>query len=73
MGKKKYWIPKKLRKGRVRKYIKRVYGSKGFTKNGKIKIEYLNKAEKRAEKKGNESLARAIRLAKVFRKIGRKK
>jgi len=71
--KKDYWIPEDLRKGRVRRYIKRTYGNRGFTKDGKIKLEYLNKAEERAEKKGNESLARAIRLAKTLKRIGRKK
>lgn len=58
------WIQEAIKRpGRVRRYLKRVYGSKAFRPDGEIKKEYLQKALKRAERTGNKSLAAAIRLA----------
>lgn len=65
MVKRKNWIPKKMDKGRVKRYIKREYGKKGFTKQGKIKVSYLEKAEKKAKSK---SLKDAINLAKTLKR-----
>ena len=67
--KKKNWIPKKLKKNRVKNYVKKKYGKKAFTKSGKLKLSALNKAEKAAKSK---SLKDAISLAKTFKKKGRK-
>lgn len=69
MVKRKNWIPKKMDKGRVERYIKREYGKKGFTKEGNLKLSYLNKAEKKARSK---SLKDAINLAKTLKKIKRR-
>lgn len=66
MVKKKNWIPKKLDKGRVRKYVKREYGNKAFTKKGDLKLSYLTKAEKRAKQK---SLKDAIEMAKTLKRM----
>jgi len=52
--------------GRVRNYIKRKYGNKAFTKDGKIKTKYLHEALKSCK---DESLRRAIQLAINFRKM----
>ncbi len=66
----KRWIQSSVEhKGRVRKYIKRVYGNKGFNQNGDIKPEYLNRAETRARHSKNVSLERAIILAKRLKKM----
>lgn len=70
----KNWIQTAIeRPGRVKKYVKRVYGSKAFDSKGRIKTKYLNLALKRAEKNGNDSLASAIRLAKKLKRLGKKK
>lgn len=64
------WIQKAIKKpGRVRTYVKRLYGNKAFTKSGTIKLEYLKKAKAHAEKTGNTSLIRAINLAINLRKF----
>ncbi len=62
----KYWIPKNLKKDRVRNYLKRKYGNKAFTKDGKIKISYLYMAEKSTKDK---SLKDAINLAIKFKRL----
>ena len=68
------WIQEAIeRPGRVRRYIMRVYGSKAFDSKGRIKPKYLDMAERRAEKSGNQSLAAAIRLAKRLKKMAKKK
>ena len=69
--KNKKWIQKSnLKKDRVKKYIERKYGNKAFTKDGNIKITYLNKAIKECN---NKSLKRALILAKTLKKIKRRK
>ena len=62
----KRWIPKNLKKDRVRNYLKRKYGSVAFDKNGNIKVSYINKALKKAKDK---SLNKALNLAKRFKKM----
>lgn len=69
MVKKKNWIPKKLDKGRVKKYVKRQYGNKAFTKDGDLKQSYLSKAEKKAKQK---SLKDAISMAKTLKRLRKK-
>lgn len=69
-----YWIQKAIKKpGRVRTYLKRVYGSKAFTKEGEIKEEYIDKAIKeiksRPESKRDRSLLSALYLAKRLKKM----
>jgi len=67
---KKNFLKKAIKRpGRVRKYLKKLYGSKAFFKNGNIKVEYLDKAERQAEKTGNTSLERAIILAKRLKRF----
>jgi len=68
--KKKKWIQKAIkREGRVARYLRRVYGSKAFAKNGEIKQEYVYKAIRRVKKKGNTSLLRALYLARTLERI----
>jgi len=70
------WIQKGVkREGRVRDYLRRVYGAKAFTKRGTIKTEYLNKAIRRIKTKptpNEASLLSAVYLAKRLKKIRRK-
>ncbi len=70
------WIQKAIkRKGRAHRYLARLYGRKAFTKDGDIKIEYLNKAilhVKRTYPKGSEerkSLLSALYLAKRLKRM----
>ncbi|MBO8180486.1 MAG: capsid protein VP2 [Archaeoglobus sp.] len=70
----KKWIQEAIeRPGRVRRYVKRLFGNKAFTKEGKIKLSYLRKAKKRAERTGNTSLVKAINLAITLRGFRKKK
>ena len=55
--------------GRVREYIERTYGKEGFTEKGTIKMEYLEKAKRRAEENHNTSLVDAIDLAIRLKKM----
>jgi len=61
------------REGRVRRYLRRVYGNRAFNKDRTIKMEYLDKAERRAERTGNTNLEHAIHLAKRLKKMTRKR
>jgi len=66
-----FWIQEAIKKpGRVREYVKRKYGKEAFTKDGKIKVEYLRKALKEAK---DESLKAALRLALRLRELAKKK
>jgi len=61
------WIQRAIKRpGRVKRYIMRVYGPKAFTKDGEVKHKYLLKAIRRAKRKGNKSLLRALYLARTF-------
>ncbi len=55
----------KLKKDRVRNYMKRHYGQKAFTSSGDIKLEYLNKA---IDNEKNVSMKKALVLAKTMRR-----
>lgn len=50
--------------GRVRRALKREFGAKAFTRDGSIKIQYLDKAIAHAKRKHNTSLEEAELLAK---------
>ena len=64
------WIQKVVkRKGRVKKYLMRVYGKRAFTEKGTIKTKYLNMAIKRVKKAGNRSLLSALLLAKRLKRM----
>ncbi|ACZ35721.1 VP2-like protein [Sulfolobus spindle-shaped virus 6] len=70
------WIQKAVKKkGRVHRYLMKLYGKRAFTKDGDIKIEYLNKAirhVKRTYSKGSEerkSLLSALLLAKRLKRM----
>ncbi|WP_202981404.1 hypothetical protein [Sulfolobus sp. E11-6] len=46
------WIQKAIKhKGRVHRYLIRLYGKKAFTRDGDIKMSYLNKAIKHVKKR----------------------
>ena len=67
------WIKESIQeKGRVRKYLMRVYGSRAFFDNGNIRVCFLDKAIKRV-RKGNApnktSLLRALLLAKRLKRM----
>lgn len=73
---KEYWIQGSImHKGRVHRYLERLYGAKAFTchmghqARCTIKPHYLDLACKRAEKEGNLSLYRALEEAKTLRKF----
>ncbi|MEM3858587.1 MAG: hypothetical protein QW478_04170 [Candidatus Micrarchaeaceae archaeon] len=64
------WIQKAIRhKGRTHRYLERLYGEKAFTKEGKIKTSYLDKAIKHARREGETSLERALILAKRLKRM----
>ncbi len=61
----KDWIQRAIKKpGSLRAYVKRKYGSAGFTKRGTIKKEILDRLAKR-----NDTIGRRARLAKALRKM----
>ncbi len=79
MAKKDEWIQKAIkRKGRAHRYLMRLYGKRAFTKDGDIKMEYLNKAirhVKRTYPKGSEerkSLLSMLYLAKRLKRMHKK-
>jgi len=62
---KKGWIQRAIKKpGSLRAYVRRNYGSAGFTKSGTIKKAILDKLAKRKDKIGAKA-----RLAKALRKM----
>lgn len=78
MAKKKKWIQKAIKRpGRVKRYLKRKYGNKAFTKSGKIKQSYLLKAiaelKRRPPSKRPSGLLQALTLAKRLKTIGKGK
>ena len=58
--------------GRVREYVRRVYGDEAFKTDSYgrkiIRDGYLERAEMRASREGDESLVRALTLARTFKK-----
>lgn len=68
------WIQEAIKHpGRVHKYLAREFGEKAFTKDGKIKMKYLNKAIKKAREEGNVSLEKALLLAKRLKEMSKKR
>ena len=73
------WIQRAVKRpGRVKRYLKRLYGEKAFTKSGEIKHSYILKAikhvkEKVRDKKRRRSLLSALHLARRFETMGRGK
>jgi len=62
----KKFIPKNLKKNRVKKYMKQKYGNKVFTKNGDLKISAIKDAVKKAKTK---SMKDALNLAITLKKM----
>ena len=66
----KKWIQSAIKRpGRTTRYLKRLFGNKAFTKDGKIKMAYLEKAiqhvkTSRMPKERRRSLLSALLLAK---------
>jgi len=71
------WLQQAIkREGRVKNYLRRVYGSRAFNKDGTIKSEYIRKALKRIEKKptpNEKSLKAALNLALRLKRMARKR
>jgi Holliday junction resolvase RusA-like endonuclease len=74
----KKWIQKAIkRRGRVRRYIKRLFGGKAFYDG--IKVEYLKKAiqkirkNKKMKKREKKSLIGALNLAIRLKKMVKKR
>jgi hypothetical protein len=67
--KNKFWIQGVVKRpGRVKRYMKRRYGKKAFTKTGEIKMSYLRKAAKETK---NRSLRSALLLAIRLKRMRR--
>jgi len=69
----KYWIQRAVkREGRCRRYLRRLYGSRAFNKDGTIKVSYINKAIKHVKRtysrgdKRRRSLLSMLNLCKRF-------
>lgn len=74
MARKKKWIQKAIKRpGRVKRYLKRKYGDKAFTKDGEIKQQYVLKAIKelkaRPKSKRPKGLLQALYLASRLEKM----
>ena len=73
------WIQKAIKRpGRVKRYLRRIYGSKAFTKSGEIKHSYLYKAKRRVMREmppgeRRRSLLSAINLAIRLEKYSKRK
>jgi hypothetical protein len=64
----KFWIQKAIKRpGRLRAYVKRVYGKAGFTEKGTIRTDVLREIAQHE----NRSLASAARLALRLREFHR--
>jgi hypothetical protein len=64
----KRWIGKAIRKpGALRSYVKRKYGSKGFTKRGTIKVSILRDLANEPGKTGHRARL-ALRLRQFHKK-----
>ncbi|BFI75428.1 hypothetical protein YN1HA_15260 [Sulfurisphaera ohwakuensis] len=77
MGKR--WMQKAIKRpDRARRYLKRLYGRKAFTRDGDIKMEYIEKAIRHVKKtypKGSEerkSLLSMLYLARRLKRMHKK-
>jgi len=73
MGKRKkrdnYWIQRAIKHpGALRRYVKKVFGNRGFTRYGTIKVDILKKLAKKSGKIGKRA-----RLALTLRRLAAKK
>ena len=71
------WIQSAIKRpGRVRRYIRRLYGKKAFTKDGDIKVAYLRKAIRHVKEEVSgsrrRSLLSALYLALRLREMAKK-
>jgi len=59
------------RPGRVRRYLRRKYGKRAFTKRGTIKVEYLNRAIASLKRRSRrpKGLLNALYLAKRLKRM----
>jgi hypothetical protein len=65
----RFWIQRAVKRpGRVKRYMKRRYGKKAFTKTGEIKMSYLRRAAKETK---NRSLRSALLLAIRLKRMRR--
>jgi hypothetical protein len=65
----KFWIQRAVKRpGRVKRYMKRRYGKRAFTKSGEIKMSYLRRAAKETK---NRSLRSALLLAIRLKRMKR--
>ena len=73
------WIQKAIKRpGRIKRLLKRWYGSRAFTKSGEIKHSYLYKAKRRVKRtmppgERRRSLLSAINLAIRLEKFSKRK
>jgi hypothetical protein len=71
MGKRKdkYWFQKAIKSpGALRRYVKKVFGNRGFTKHGTIRVSILKKLAKKPGKIGKRA-----RLVLTLRRLAAKK
>ena len=63
------WIQEAIEHpGALRRYVRRVYGERGFTKDGKIRMDILKDLAKR-----RDTIGRRARLALTLRKLAKKR
>ena len=72
--KRENWIQRAIKHpGRVRRYLKRIYGDEAFTKNGEIKQQYVHKAinelKERPPSKRPKGLLNALYAALTLEKL----
>ncbi|RLG18354.1 capsid protein VP2 [Nanoarchaeota archaeon] len=73
------WIQRAIKRpGRVKRLLRRWYGSKAFTRSGEIRHSYLYKAKRRVKRemppgKRRRSLLSAINLAIRLEKFSKRK
>ncbi len=68
------WIQQAVKRpGSLRAYIKRVFGSRGFTSDGTIKVEVLRKLAKSGSPRIRRKASLALTLRKLAKKRSRKK
>jgi len=79
MGRSKRWIQRAIKRpGRVKRLLKRWYGSRAFTRTGEIRHSYLFKARKRVKEtmppgSRRRSLLSAINLAIRLERLSKRK
>ena len=65
----RYWIQRAIKHpGSLIRYVKRYYGSSGFTRRGTIKVSVLRELAER-----NDTIGRRARLALTLRKLRKRR